>query len=119
MITRRSLLAGAGMAVLSGRAASASTLDFLARRRNADGGYGWSPGEWSHITPTFAAVGIYNLLGQPVPDAAKVAEFARSRYPVPDARRTDRPLWRFDFEQAQTLTWLGEPADPLRPLAEK
>src|SRR4051794_20185399 len=81
MITRRGLLAGAGLAVLNGRAASATTLEFLARRRNADGGYGWSRGEWSHITPTFAAVGCYRLLGQAIPEAARVAEFARSHYP--------------------------------------
>jgi hypothetical protein len=118
-MTRRKLLAGAGLSVLSRREAAAAPLGFLERRRNADGGYGWSPGEPSHLTPTFAAVGCYGLLRAAVPEPRRVAEFVLSHYPMPDARRTDRPLWRFDFEQAQTLQWLGQPVAPLRPLAEK
>ncbi len=123
-MTRRALLAGAGSTVLISRAAAApelaeAILEFLAGRRNADGGYAWNPNELSHITPTFAAIGCHRLLQTPVPDADAVAEFVRGHYPVPDARRTDRPLWRFDFEQAQALLWLDEPLDSVRRLAEK
>jgi hypothetical protein len=115
---RRTFLAGAGLSAVAGSLANAATAGFLEARRNTDGGYGWSPGELSHVTPTFAAVGCYTLLGEKVPAPEKVAEFVASHYPVPDARRTDRPLWRFDFEQAQTLKWLERPVTPLRALAE-
>lgn len=117
-MTRRTLMAGAGLSIASRRPAAAAPIGFLERRRNADG-YGWSSGEPSHLTPTFAAVGCYGLRRTAVPEPPRVAEFVLAHYPVPDARRTDRPLWRFDFEQAQTLKWLGQPIAPLRPLAEK
>ena len=92
---------------------------FLGRRRAASGGYGWNPGDPPHISPTFAAVGCYRLLDEEVPDARQVAEFVRAHYPVAEARRTDRPLWRFDFEQVQSLLWLGEPVASFQPLAAK
>ena len=69
--------------------------------------------KWS----TFGVVGSYRLLGLPVPESARVAEFVRSHYPVAERRRTDRPLWRLDFEQMQTLLWLDEPVDGFRALA--
>ena len=60
---------------------------------------------------------VEQLLGVPVPDAARVAEFVRNTYPVPEVRRKDRPLWRLDFEQVQTLLWLDESIDSFRALA--
>jgi hypothetical protein len=36
---------------------------------------------------------------------------------VPERRRTERPLWRLDFEQVQTLLWLKESIDDFRTLA--
>jgi hypothetical protein len=97
----------------------AQALAFVARRRAANGGYGWNPGDPPHISPTFAAVGCYRLLNEPMPEPRQVGAFLREHYPVPNGRRTDRPLWRFDFEQAQSLLWLGEPVNSFRALAEK
>src|ERR1044072_5838225 len=98
MMTRRTLFAGAGLSIASLQKVAAAPTGFLERRRNADGGYCWSPGESSHLTPTFAAVGCYHLLRTAIPEPQRVAEFVLAHYPMPDARRTDRPLWRFDFE---------------------
>ena len=71
------------------------------------------------MTPTFGAVGAYHILGLDVPQAGRVARFVRENYPVPKLRRTDRPLWRLDWEQAQTLAWLGESIEDMRSLASR
>jgi hypothetical protein len=91
---------------------------FLETHRRPEGGYGWASDVTSQVTPTYGAVGSYHLLGLPVPDAARVAEFVRNTYPVPPVRRKDRPLWRLDFEQVQTLLFLNEPVASFRKLAE-
>ncbi|MFN7939649.1 MAG: prenyltransferase/squalene oxidase repeat-containing protein [Bryobacteraceae bacterium] len=90
---------------------------YLERHRRAEGAYGWASDVTAQVTPTFGAVGSYALLGQPVPEAAAVASFVRNTYPVPELRRKERPLWRLDFEQVQTLLWLQQPVDSFRPLA--
>jgi hypothetical protein len=93
-------------------------LPYLAAHKRTEGGYGWSSDVVAHTTPTFAVVGCYEVLRLPVPDSHGVAEFVRNNYPVPERRRTDRPLWRLDWEQIQTLLWLKQPVAAFRPLAE-
>lgn len=117
MLTRRALITAAGSLAVSQLRAEQVIL-FLEKHRRADGGYSWTPDDRSHISPTFASVGCYQLLGKPVPDAKGVAKFARTRYPVAERRRTERPLWRFDFEQVTTLRWLGESTSSFQKLAE-
>lgn len=90
---------------------------FLAGHRRPEGAYGWSSDVIAHITPTFGVVGSYHLLGMKPLQPERVADFARNVYPVPEVRRKDRPLWRMDFEQVQTLLWLDQPIDSFRPLA--
>ena len=90
---------------------------YLEQHRRPEGAYGWSSDVTAQITPTFAVVGCYHLLGLPVPDAARVASFVPNNYPMPEPRRKDRPLWRIDFEQAQTLVWLNESIESFRALA--
>jgi hypothetical protein len=85
--------------------------------RRPEGAYGWISDVTAQVTPTFGAVGSYTLLGRPVPEARRVAEFVRNNYPVPERRRKERPLWRLDYEQVQTLLWLEEPVETFRPLA--
>ncbi|MCW5965957.1 MAG: hypothetical protein KIT83_18100 [Bryobacterales bacterium] len=90
---------------------------WLETHRRPEGGYGWASDLVSQVTPSFGAVGCYQLLGKRPPAASRVASFVRNNYPVPERRRTERPLWRLDFEQIQTLLWLDEPIDDFRPLA--
>lgn len=117
-LTRRDLLVGAvSLPALYGRENTDRVATFLERHRNPDGGYSWISGDRSHVTPTFAAVGCYRNLGTPVPQPKSVADFVRNNYPVPERRRTERPLWRFDYEQVQSLLWLNEPVDSFRKLA--
>jgi hypothetical protein len=90
---------------------------YLERHKRPEGGYGWVSDVTAQVTPTFGVVGSYHALGMAAPDAGRTAAFVRDRYPVPELRRKERPLWRLDFEQAQTLLWLGEPIESFRALA--
>src|SRR5262245_28596084 len=112
MMTRRSL-----MMLLAATAADAvawpdrftrRVLTYLEQHRRPEGAYGWSSDVMAQLTPTFAVVGCYHILGAKIPDAVSVATFVRNNYPAPEARRTDRPMWRLDFEQVQSLLWLNE-----------
>ncbi|WP_446743418.1 prenyltransferase/squalene oxidase repeat-containing protein [Silvibacterium acidisoli] len=94
----------------AGLQSAAEIVKVIERHRKADNGYGWLSRVDGHITPTFAAVACYRLLGMSVPDAEAVAEFARTHYPVPDGL-SQQPLWRLDYEQAQVLLWLGHDMD--------
>ena len=93
-------------------------VDYIARHRRSEGGYGWISDVTAQVTPTFGAVGSLVLIEQDVPEAGAVARFVRETYPVPERRRTERPLWRLDWEQVQTLLWLGQPIDDFRTLAQ-
>src|SRR5690349_10865193 len=76
---------------------------YLEQHRRGETGYGWSGDVTPQLTPTFAAIGCYRLLGMPVPDSKNVGTFVRTKYPATEPRRKERPLWRFDWEQVQTL----------------
>jgi hypothetical protein len=105
-LSRRCFLAASAAAPLV--AAADPVPAYLETLARPDGGYGWQPDPFSHLTPTFAAIGCYRALGQAPPRKSALARFVRERYPMPPARRKDRPLRRFDFEQVQALLWLGE-----------
>ena len=88
----------------------AALLSFVDSHRKSDGGYGWLSRVGSHVTPTFAAVAIYRMLGRRVPDRDRLVSFVRAHYPVPDGL-SQQPLWRLAYEQAQLLVWLGSSMD--------
>ncbi|MGH9159247.1 MAG: prenyltransferase/squalene oxidase repeat-containing protein, partial [Vicinamibacteraceae bacterium] len=92
-------------------------VSYLRALSRPEGAFGWPDDDEATLTPTFAVVGGARLLNVDVPNAAAVARFVRTTYPVPEIRRTERPLWRFDYEQIQTLLWLGEPVESFVPLA--
>ena len=74
VLSRRTLLKGLAVAGVAGlvprhlaaqpAAAASSLLDYLAAHQRADGGYAFADQERSHLTPTFAVIGAYKLLGQ-------------------------------------------------------
>ncbi len=90
---------------------------WLETHRRPEGGYGWASDSVSQVTPTLGVLGCYQVLGKRPPNASRVASFVGNNYPVSKRRRTERPLWRLDFEQVQTLLWLDEAIDDFRPLA--
>ena len=122
-ITRRDLLAATALAGLSGalplavfaRAPEWQTAvgGFLETLARPDGGYAWGDQPQSHLTPTFAAVGCYHLLKQAPPHKAKVAAFVRDNHPF-KIKKLEREMHVFEYQQIQSLLWLGEDAAPFR-----
>lgn len=84
-----------------------ATLRYLESLARPDGGYGWEDQEHSHLTPTFAVIGCYQLLKQSVPNKSKVAEFVRMHHPGA-LKKLEQERRIFDFQQVQALAWLGE-----------
>ncbi|HEX5445462.1 MAG TPA: prenyltransferase/squalene oxidase repeat-containing protein [Pirellulales bacterium] len=87
-------------------------LESLARD---DGGYAWDGGHRgsgqtrSHLTPTFAVIGCYHALGQEPPQKARLAEFVRTHHPF-EIKKLERELRVFEYQQIQSLRWLGQDA---------
>jgi len=91
-------------------------VSWLEKHRRDESGYGWGSAHQAHVTPTYAAVGCYHLLARNVPNADLAATFVRTHYPLPEERRTVRAMRYFDFQQIQTLLWLGQSVDSFRPM---
>ncbi|MCX7046940.1 MAG: prenyltransferase [Candidatus Sumerlaeota bacterium] len=81
-------------------------LETLAR---PDGGYAWGDQQDSHLTPTFAVIGCYQILKQTPPRKKELAEFVRSHHPA-RLKKLEQERRVFEFQQVQSLVWLGEEA---------
>ncbi len=91
---------------------------YLESLRRADGGYAWGDQAQSHLTPTFGAVGCYHLLGQEPPDEASLVAFLRTHHPFA-IKKLERDLPVFDFQQIQSLLWLGQEVGSFREQVKK
>lgn len=84
-------------------------LDSLAR---SDGGYGWEDQPDSHLTPTFAVIGCYRLLGQDPPNKRTLAHFVRTHHPLrgenSETKQHAGELRTFVYQQIQGILWLDE-----------
>jgi hypothetical protein len=126
-MTRRDLLAAAALTGLSAalpetavgrldaerpewRTAVTAFLETLSR---PDGGYAWADQPEAHLTPTFAVIGCYHLLKEQPPNKAKAAEFVRQHHPS-RLKKLEQELRGFEFQQIQSLLWLGEDASAFR-----
>ena len=87
--------------------------DYLESLRRADGGYAWADQPQSHLTPSFAAVGCYHLLGREPPDKTALVEFLRTHHPFA-IKKLERDLRVFEFQQIQSLLWLGQDVSSFR-----
>jgi len=108
----------AGSPPEGGRATPAGTwargvCDYLENLRRPDGGYAWADQAQSHLTPSFAAVGCYHLLGHEPPDKAALVEFLRTHHPF-HIKKLERDLPVFEFQQIQGLLWLGQDVSSFR-----
>jgi hypothetical protein len=92
------------------RAAVVAYLESLAR---PDGGYAWDELTETHLTPTFAVIGCYRLLGLDPPNKARVAGFIRTHHPA-QLKKLEQEHRGFEFQQIQSLVWLGEDASSFR-----
>ncbi len=87
--------------------------DYLESLRRPDGGYAWPDQPRSHLTPSFAAVGCYHLLQREPPDKSTLAQFLRTHHPF-QIKKLERDLRVFEFQQIQSLLWLGEDVSSFR-----
>lgn len=117
-LSRRTLLKSAAAvagASIIGRAQTAAEpwraaiSEYLAKHARPDGGYAWDGQPHSHLTPTFAVVGCYRLLGMTPPHPDTTAEFVRTHHPS-QLKKLEQEHHDFEIQQIQALLWLN--ADP-------
>jgi hypothetical protein len=95
-------------------AGQSAVLAYLSRLARSDGGYSWWEDQpQSHLTPTFAAVGCYRLLKHDPPDKDKLTRFIRDNHPF-RIKKLERDLRVFEYQQIQSLLWLGEDVSAFR-----
>lgn len=95
-------------------ATTASVFTYLESLARPDGGYGWQDQEHSHLTPTYAVVGCYYLLKRRPPNVEKLAQFIKTHHPE-RLKKLEQEHRVFDFQQVQSLVWLGADASELTP----
>ncbi|HRE84040.1 MAG TPA: prenyltransferase/squalene oxidase repeat-containing protein [Opitutaceae bacterium] len=88
-------------------------LDYLRRHARDDGGYAFSNQKRSHLTPTFAVIASYRLLGVEVPQRDRVVGFVRGNHPR-ELKKLEQERRAFEFQQVQALQWLGDDAADFR-----
>lgn len=86
-----------------------TVLEYLQRLARPDRGYAWEDQDRSHLTPTFAAIGCYRLLGQTPPDTTRLSQFVRTHHPA-TLKKLEQEHREFEYQQIQALLWLGEDA---------
>jgi prenyltransferase beta subunit len=94
--------------------AGASVFAYLESLARPDGGYGWDDQEQSHLTPTYAVIGCYHLLNRKPPNAEKLAQFIKTHHPE-QLKKLEQEHRVFEFQQVQSLVWLGADANELIP----
>lgn len=87
-------------------------LKYIEGLARPDGGYGWDDQPDSYIVPTFAAIGVYHLLGQTPPRCRKLADYMRMAHPIrsshTETRKHNDDPRMFLYQQIQALQWLQE-----------
>lgn len=90
-----------------------AVLDYLARHARPDGGHAFADQARSHLTPTFAVIGSYRLLGEMPPDRAALAKYVRTHHPR-ELKKLEQERRIFEFQQVQALRWLDDDAADFR-----
>ncbi len=122
-LTRRAMLthlasAGAILALPRRIAAQpfggrAAILSYLAAHARSDHGYAFADQARSHLTPTFAVIGCFRLLEAMPPNRDALRDFLRANHPR-ELQRQQRERRHFDYQQIQSLVWLGDEAADFR-----
>ena len=85
-------------------------------------GFGWMDQYDSYLTETYAAIGVFHLLGETIPDADAVEAYVRIAHPINGPNSETRKHWaqpkEFSCQEIQTLHWLGRPTDTFRKRVE-
>lgn len=90
-----------------------SLLAYLQSLARPDGGYAFADQERSHLTPTYAVIGCYHLLKEPIPNPKALATFIRENHPS-KLKKLEQERRAFEFQQVQSLIWLGDAAADFR-----
>jgi Uncharacterized protein conserved in archaea len=117
--TRRELLKGLAAAGVVGllprsfaQGASGVTgartrvLDYLESLARPDDGYAFADQQRSHLTPTFATIACYRILGAEIPRRERLIEFVRTHHPR-ELKKLEQDRRIFEYQQIQALAWLG------------
>jgi hypothetical protein len=86
---------------------------YLERLSRPDHGYAWEDQPTSHLSPTFAVIGCYRLLGEEPPAKDKLAEFVVGHHPF-HIKTLERDLRVYEYQQIQSLLWLGKDPSAFR-----
>jgi hypothetical protein len=90
-----------------------SLLAYLQSLARPDGGYAFVDQDRSHLTPTYAVIGCYQLLRQEIPNRKQLAAFVRDNHPS-RLKKLEQERRAFEFQQVQALIWLGDDAADFR-----
>ncbi|HEY1378723.1 MAG TPA: prenyltransferase/squalene oxidase repeat-containing protein [Gemmataceae bacterium] len=90
-----------------------AVLNYLASLARPDGGYAWDDRADSHLTPTFAVIGCHRALGVEPPHKDRLADFVRTHHPF-RIKKLERDIRVFEYQQVQSLVWLGADAASFR-----
>jgi hypothetical protein len=101
--------AAAGQAPTDRLEAHARIERYLESLARPDGGYAWDELAVSHLTPTFAVIGCYRLLGRRPPHPERLAAFVRTHHPA-QLKKLEQEHRVFEYQQIQSLLWLGADA---------
>ncbi|OAI55043.1 prenyltransferase [Planctomyces sp. SCGC AG-212-M04] len=90
-----------------------SVANYLRTLARPDGGFAWDDQPTSHLSPTYAALGCFKILGIAPPDPKKHAEYVRNNHPAA-WKKLEQEHREFDQMQIQALLWLGEDASEFK-----
>lgn len=91
----------------------AAIVRYLEGLSRKDGGYGFHRQQRSHLTPTFAVIGAYRLLGKEIPRRESLETFVRENHPRV-LKKLEQERRIFEYQQVQALLWLGADASDFR-----
>ena len=92
-------------------------IGYLAAHARPDGGYAFADQQRSHLTPTYAVIGAYRVLGLMPPNRAALVDYVRTHHPR-ELKKLEQERRIFEFQQVQSLVWLGDPAKEFRERLE-
>lgn len=89
----------------------ASLIQYIEKNLSkADGGYGWEDQPDSHITPTYAVIGILNDLEKLHPNKASLINFIKTNHPQRgkniEAGPSGTEMRDLIYQQMKTIVWL-------------
>jgi hypothetical protein len=90
-----------------------SVAGYLRSLARPDGGFAWDDQPTSHLSPTYAAIGCFEILGIAPPDPKKHADYVRNNHPAA-WKKLEQEHREFEQMQIQALLWLGEDASEFK-----